>query len=153
MHGGGFFIYVFLVIAMISLLLDWYVFNGLKTLTSGWKSHRLRQLVNWGCILISVGVTVFFIAGVRSYKTAKGMTPFHEWMLSIFLTFFITKIFFVLVLFLSDIGRFFYGIINNIINPKSKTGESFFPARRKFISETAILVAAIPFAGLVLCYV
>jgi predicted MPP superfamily phosphohydrolase len=67
--------------------------------------------------------------------------------LSIFLTFFVTKIFFVLILFLGDIGRFLYGIVNNIIKPKGKGIEPFFPARRKFISEVAVLIAAVPFAG------
>jgi predicted MPP superfamily phosphohydrolase len=68
-------------------------------------------------------------------------------MLSLFLTFFFTKIFFVVILFLGDTGRFLYGIGDHIINPGSKTGEPFFPARRKFISEAAILVAAVPFTG------
>jgi hypothetical protein len=106
LHGGGFF-KVFLIIAALSLFLDWYVFNGLRTLTSDWHSERLRQLVKWGYLVISVGVTVLFIGGFGSFSTAKGMTPFHEWMLSLFLTFFVTKIFFVLVLFLGDTGRFF----------------------------------------------
>jgi predicted MPP superfamily phosphohydrolase len=146
MHRGG-FITFFLIIAGISLLLDWYVFNGLKTLTAGWALARARQAGTWGYLVISVGVTLVFMLGVSSFTTAKGMTPVHEWVLSIFLTFLITKIVFVLILFLGDIGRFFYGIVSNIIKPKGKVIEPFFPARRKFISEAALLVAAIPFAG------
>jgi predicted MPP superfamily phosphohydrolase len=136
-----------LVFAAVSLLLDWYVFNGLKTLTSGWKSTRLRQLVNWGYLVISVGVTVIFFAGLGSFSNASGMTPFHEWMLSLFVVFLITKIFFALVLFLGDIGRFFYGIIDSLSKPKSKTSVPFFPSRRKFISEAAVLIAAVPFTA------
>ncbi|MDB5009127.1 MAG: putative metallophosphoesterase [Mucilaginibacter sp.] len=146
MHGGG-FLKIFLIIAGISLLFDWYVFAGLKTFTHDWQSARMRQLVTFGYLVVSIGVTALFFLGFGSFSTAKGMTPFHEWVLSIFLTFFITKIFFVLVLFLGDIGRFFYGIINNIAKPKGEGTEPFFPARRKFISEAAILVAAVPFAG------
>jgi predicted MPP superfamily phosphohydrolase len=146
MHRGGFF-KIFLIIAAISLLLDWYVFNGIKTFTNDWQSVRLRQLVNFGYLVISVGVTLLLLLGFGSFSTAKGMTPFHEWVLSIFLTFLFTKIFFVLILFLGDIGRFFYGIVNNIAKPKGKVIGPFFPARRKFISEIAILVAAIPFSG------
>ncbi|MDF2434435.1 MAG: uncharacterized protein JWP44_4066 [Mucilaginibacter sp.] len=146
MHGGG-FLKIFLIIAGISLLFDWYVFAGLKTFTNDWQSMRMRQLVTFGYLFVSVGVTVLFFGGLSSFSTARGMTPFHEWVLSIFLTFFVTKIFFVLVLFLGDTGRFFYGIINNIAKPKEKVTEPFFPARRKFISEAAILVAAVPFAG------
>jgi predicted MPP superfamily phosphohydrolase len=146
MHRGG-FIRLFFIIAAISLLLDWYVFTGLKTFTADWSSARMRALVNWGYLVISVGVTLLFILGFGSFSTAKGMTPFHEWVLSLFLTFFFTKIFFVLILFLGDIGRFFYGIVNHIVKPKDKAIEPYFPARRKFISEVAILVAAIPFTS------
>jgi predicted MPP superfamily phosphohydrolase len=52
-------------------------------------------------------------------------------------------------LFLGDIGRFFYGIINHLVSSKEKTIEPYFPARRKFISEAAILVAAVPFTGFI----
>jgi len=107
----------------------------------------LQQLVQGTYLITSIGITLLFIAGIGSYSTAKGMTPFHEWMLSLFLTFFITKIFFVLVLFLGDIGRFFYGIINRITSPKTDNNEPFFPGRRKFISEVAVLIAAVPFTG------
>ena len=147
MHRGGFFT-VFLIIAAISLLLDWYVFNGLKSANAEWKSLRWRQAVNYGYLLIAVGVTLVFIFGFGSFSTAKGMTPLHEWVLSIFLTFLITKIFFVLILFLGDIGRLFYGIVRDFTKPKGTVIRPFFPARRKFITEAAILVAAIPFTGL-----
>ncbi|HEY4197660.1 MAG TPA: metallophosphoesterase [Mucilaginibacter sp.] len=133
--------------AAITLLLDWYVFYGLRTFVGDWQSQRLKQGVLWGYLLISVGVTGLFLFGFGSFSTAKGMTPFHEWMLSLFLTFLITKIFFALILFLGDIGRFFYGLGDHIFNSNHKAGEPFFPARRKFISEAAILVAAIPFTG------
>jgi len=146
MHRSGFF-KVFLVIAAISLLLDWYVFSGLKTFTSDWPSQRLRQVVVYGYLLISVGVTALFIFGFGAFSTARGMMPFHEWMLSLFLTFFITKIFFVIILFLGDLGRFFVGVYNTISKTRGQAGRSYFPERRKFISEIAILVAAFPFTG------
>jgi len=147
MHHGG-FVRIFLIIAAISLLLDWYVFNGLKTFVKNWKSLRLKRIVLWGYLLVSVGVTVLFIAGTGSFNNARGMTPYHEWMLSLLITFFITKIIFALILLIGDIGRLFYGAGNYAINRnKKKHGEPFIPARRKFISEVAILVAAVPFTG------
>jgi predicted MPP superfamily phosphohydrolase len=145
MHGGG-FLKVFLVIAAITLLMDWYVFNGLRTFVSDWQSQRLKQIVLFGYLLISIGVTVMLLFGFGSFSTAKGMTPFHEWVLSLFLTFFFTKIFFVIILFLGDLGRLFYGIGDRVISG-AKPDRPFFPARRKFISEVAILVAAVPFTG------
>ncbi|WP_461453561.1 metallophosphoesterase [Mucilaginibacter sp.] len=133
----------------ISLLLDWYVFSGLKTFTNDWQSSKARQVVTWGYLIISVGVTVLFLVGLNSFSHARGMLPYHEYMLSIFVTFLITKLFFAIVLSLGDLGRFFYGIGDSIANKGEKTPGPFFPSRRKFISELAILIAAFPFAGLI----
>jgi hypothetical protein len=148
MRRGG-FLNLILIFLAVTLLLDWYVFSGLKTLTTGWRSDRWRQLVRWGYLIFSLGITVTFVAGLGSFRTAKGMTPFHEWVLSLFLTLLLTKIFFCLVLFLGDIGRLFYGLIRALTTrrPGTATGKPFFPARRLFISEAAVLVAAVPFAG------
>src|SRR5580704_13401369 len=100
MHGG--FLKILLIILAVSLILDWYVFSGLKTLTAGWRSDRWRQLVKWGWLVFSVGITLIFIGGIGSFRTAKGMTPFHEWMLSLFLMLFVTKVFFGVILLLGD---------------------------------------------------
>lgn len=146
MHRGG-FLKVILILAAVSLLLDWYVFTGLRSFASGWSSARWRQVVIYGYLVISVGVTVMFLFGLSSFSTARGMTPFHEWMLSLFLAFLVTKIIFALVLFLGDVGRFLYGIGNNVSKPKGEQTQPYFPARRKFITELAILLAAFPFTG------
>ena len=148
MHNT-FFLRIFLIIPVLSLLLDWYVFAGLKTLTGNVQSVMLRQVITRGYLFISIGWTILFLVGIGSFTTAKGMTPFHEWVFSIFITFFITKIFFFLMLFLGDIGRFFYGIGNYFVKSKNAASAPFFPARRKFISEIALLVAAVPFSGFV----
>jgi hypothetical protein len=136
----------FLVVLVVVFLMDWYVFNGLKTLTKGWKSRSWQRFVKWGYLVVSIGVTVVFTLGIGSLSTAKGMTPFHEWMLSLFIVFFITRLFFVLVLFLGDLGRLFYGVGARLVKGPARN-EPFFPARRRFISEVATLVAAVPFTG------
>ena len=125
MHRGG-FLTLFLIIAGITLLLDWYVYSGLRTFTTGWSSPRKRHIVLWGYLIVSIGITALFLLGIRSFRTAKGMTPYHEWILSFFLIFFITKIFFALVLLIGDLGRLFYGVGNGIINHGKKVNEPFF---------------------------
>jgi len=148
MHRGGIFT-VFLIIATITLVFDWYVFSGLKTFTSDWQSAKARQIVLWGYLIISVGITILFVCGLGSFSHARGMTPYHEYTLSLFITFFVTKLVFVIVLSLGDLGRFIYGIGNSIANHNEKRTEAFFPSRRKFISELAILLAAFPFTGFI----
>ncbi|RWY51271.1 metallophosphoesterase [Mucilaginibacter gilvus] len=126
--------------------MDWYVIHGLRSLTADWQSRPWRLIVLWGYAVISIGVTVVFMAGFGSYSTAKGMTPFHEWMLSLLLTFFITKLFFIIIISLGDLGRFLYGVGDNIMNNKPED-QPFFPERRKFIVQAALLIAAVPFTG------
>lgn len=145
MHKGG-FIRFFFIIAAVSLLLDWYVFNGLRTLSKDWQ-HRRRKVLTWGYLAISVGITVLFLAGLTSFRSAQGMMPYHEWILSLFLTFFITKVVFSLILLIGDIGRLLYGVGDNLVHFNKQSKISFFPARRKFISEIAVLVAAVPFTS------
>jgi predicted MPP superfamily phosphohydrolase len=148
MHGSA-ILKVLLVIAFFSLIMDWYVYSGLNTFTAQWQNITLRRLVAWGWPLLSITITVVFIGGLSSLKSARGMTPFHEWMLSLFLTFFVTKLFFVIVLSLGDLGRFIYGISSNITKPGGQQSVPYFPDRRRFIAEAAILIAAIPFAGFI----
>jgi len=147
MHGN-FLLIIALILSGLSLLLDWYVFAGLKTFTKDWKSLRWRKLIPFGYLVATIGILVLLLVGISSFRTAKGMTPYHEWVLSIFIAFLISKIFFVVVLLIGDITRFFYGIIRYFVKPKSKAKEPFFPARRRFVSEAAILVAAVPLSSL-----
>lgn len=145
MHKGG-FLNVFLIIAALTLLMDWYVINGLRTLTADWQSRPWRLIVLWGYAVISIGVTVVFMAGFGSYSTSRGMTPYHEWMLSLLFTFFVTKLVFIIVISLCDLGRFLYGIGDNILHDKPED-QPFFPERRKFIVQLGLILAAIPFSG------
>lgn len=150
MHRGG-FTKIFLIILGIGLLLDWYVFNGLKTLTLRWKSSVLRRVVIWGYLVVSLGITALFLLGLGSFRSATGMRPYHEWVLSLFLAIFISKVFFAVVLLLGDTGRIIYGIGRWIAGPARRkggaTGEPLIPSRRRFVSEIAVLVAAVPFSG------
>lgn len=162
MHGGSLITKIFVTIMVLYFLMDWYVYNGLKTLTAGLRSASLRRAIIWGWLFVSIGTGVIFLIDLPGLRTARGMTPVHEWIFSFFLTLLLTKLFFCLVLLLGDIGRLLYGTVRGIAAPRPRPGaasvagvagagpgggEPFFPARRRFISEAAVLVAAIPFSG------
>jgi len=147
MHGGG-FLKIFIIIAAISLLMDWYVFSGLRTLVNDWSSIIWRRVVLYGYLIISIGVSAGFLLGIGSLRKAQGMTPYHEYMLSLFLTFFITKLFFIVILSLGDLGRLIAGAVNYFRKSHVVTN-SYIPSRRKFVSELAILISSVPFTGLI----
>jgi len=159
MHGS-IFAKVFLILIAVDLLLDWYTFMGIRTLTNTWKSAGLRQVVNWGWLGVVVGITVLLVGGFDSFRHPSGMMPYREWVLSLFLALFVTKLFFAIILLLGDIGRLLYGLVKRLLRPAdavadgsrsmaigTATGEPLIPARRKFISELGVLVAAVPFSS------
>src|SRR5579863_8462298 len=132
MHRGR-FLTIFLILIALSLLFDVYAYNGLRTIASGWKSVLFRRLLLYGYLGVTVGLMGVLVIGIGSFSTPQGMRPFHEWVLSLFLALLLTKLFFVLVLFLWDSGRFFYAVGDWLFGPKRVAGEPFMPARRKFM--------------------
>ena len=145
MHNGGFMRVVYLIGA-VSLLLDMYAYTGVKTWVRGWKSTRRRKFAQRIYLVAFVGVTLLFLIGI-TVTTHNYLTRFQEWVLTLFLTFLITKIIFIIVLLIGDIVRFFWGIFHRLLKGKAVKNEPFFPSRRRFIVEAGILLAALPFTG------
>jgi len=143
MHGSGLMKF-FVLIIVTSILLDLYVYNGLKTWTANWISTGYRNLVRRGYLFVAVGISLLLFIKIPSFSTANGMRPFNEWILSLFLVFLFTKLFFVLTLLVGDCIRLITGAVKTL----TKTGQQpAIPARRKFIVDLAILIAALPFTS------
>ena len=135
---------ILLILLALSFITDAYVFAGFKTLTKSWRSRRLQKVVKWGFLIYSLGITALLLVNIGSLRTAKGMIPWYEWVLSLFIANLVSKIFFCVILLLGDTGRGIAGIVNKL--NKHHTGPAI-PSRRRFISEAATLFAAIPFTG------
>jgi predicted MPP superfamily phosphohydrolase len=147
MHGS-IFLKIFLMVLALDLLLDWYTFLGVRTLTKTWRSSGLRQIVNWGWLLVVVGITVLLVTGFDSFRHPRGMMPYREWVLSLFIALFITKLFFAIVLLAGDLGRLIIGLGNRLLQRADAVdGAPLIPSRRKFISELGVLFAAVPFSS------
>ncbi|MBS7563051.1 metallophosphoesterase [Mucilaginibacter sp. Bleaf8] len=133
-----------LILMGISFLLDWYVYHGLKTLVTD-KSTLTKNIVLWGYLLISIIVTLLLFTVTSGSVSTRGMSPRDMWILSIFLGLLVTKVVFVQVLFIGDISRLIIGAVNLL---RDKPGvEGYIPGRRKFVSTTALALAAVPFGS------
>jgi predicted MPP superfamily phosphohydrolase len=132
---------IILILLAIDLATDFYVFAGIKTLVKKIRSKRLRQFGQWGFPAVSLIVTALLLINIGSLRTARGMIPYYEWVLSLFLALIITKLFFCIILLLGDLGRGAVGVVNKV-NPRH-TGPAI-PSRRRFISQTAAVFGAIP---------
>jgi len=142
-HGG--FIRILYLIILFSFLLDIYAYQGVKTWVKNWKSLRRQKIAKLSYLMFFTGTSLLFLAAITF--APPYLSRFQEWALSLFLTFLITKLFFIIVLLLGDIVRFFWGIIRGLIKPRAKKDEPFFPSRRRFIAEAGILLAAVPFTS------
>ncbi|MCC9136050.1 metallophosphoesterase [Pontibacter silvestris] len=136
---------------VISLFMDWYVFQGIKTLVAGWRSKRLRMLVQWAYWFFFIWFTICFAYTVYVRFSNDQTTPFIQWMINAFLMLFVTKLVFITVLFGEDIYRTVVAVFRFFRHQKGKepAHEPLLPERRKFVSQAGLLMASIPFASFV----
>lgn len=125
-------------ILVIGTILEIYTFQALKTVS---KSKFLR----FGILIVSVAVYANFLFMILTYDRKDGQTPQFQFSTGILLTFIIPKLIIVLLLFGEDIYR---GIVKLI--SKFSAGETkAIPGRRKFLSQLALGIAAIPFVSFI----
>ncbi|PRY12401.1 hypothetical protein CLV24_108145 [Pontibacter ummariensis] len=137
-----------LTLGVISLFMNWYVFQGIKRLTADWRSKQARLAVHLVYWLFFIGLIAGFAYSIYIRFTLDQATPFIQWFINAFLTFFVTQLVFILVLFAEDIYRAIVALIRFSGKSRKKPKqEPLVPERRKFVSQAALLLASIPFAS------
>ena len=125
----------FLIIALI----EFYAFQAVKTFT------KVRWVL-WTYIFLSLTAIVFIGYQFTKFDRSVGQTKMTMITLGLLLLVLIPKLILTLVLFLEDIYRVLSGTISKI---SGNTTDSFIPERRKFVSQIALGIAAIPFSSLI----
>lgn len=127
-----------ILLLVLVLILEFYTFNALKTIS---KSKFLR----YGFLVASLLVYINFLYTVLTYDRTNGQTPQFQMSMGLLLTFIIPKLFIVIVLFGEDVYRWIVKGISKLSNTESQSLEG----RRKFISQLALGLAAIPFVSFI----
>lgn len=136
---------LFIIILLLGIFfLDWYVFQGIKTIL---PSDYLLQgkTIYWiltATIALWLGFTFYTI--IQQGK----ISPVSQLSLNWFLVIIVTQLTIVLFLFGEDLVRGM-GSVYNFITKSSGEGESLLASRRKFVSQMAFVVAAIPMTGFI----
>lgn len=125
----------FVIIALIEL----YAFQAVKTFT------KVRWVL-WTYIFLSLTAIVFIGYQFTKFDRSVGQTKMTMITLGLLLLVLIPKLILTLVLFFEDIYRVLSGTITKI---SGNTTDSFIPERRKFVSQIALGIAAIPFSSLI----
>ena len=127
-----------LILLVIVAVVEVYTFQAFKTITKS-------KLVRFSFLAISIAVYIYFFITMATYDRSRGQTPEFQMALGVLLTVAIPKLFLVLVLFGEDIYRWIIKGISAISTSETQP----LAGRRKFISQLALGIAAIPFVSFI----
>ncbi|MEO8795506.1 MAG: metallophosphoesterase [Daejeonella sp.] len=126
-----------LILASISLLLDWYVYKGVIILS---QISEYKNIVAWIYWLISIFVLSGFIFLLSKVIASRKFTAVFNITFNSYLTLFVSKLVFAMVLFAQDIYRFFAGLVHFFYFNAFIT-----PDRIVWVNYLALFMALIPF--------
>lgn len=125
-----------LLFITIITFLEFYAFQAIKTVT---KNKIIKIL--W--LAISLGVYIYFFYVIFTSSRSQGQTKEFQLAAGMLLTSMIPKIFILVLLFGEDLVRWIQKLVSWISSGPTKP----IAGRRKFISQLALGIAAIPFAS------
>lgn len=128
-------IILFVIIAIVEL----YSFQVIKTVT---KSKWILIVY----AVISVAAIVFITYELMKFDRSVGQTKITLITLGLLLLVLLPKLVLTFVLLLEDVTRILIGTVTHFMGHNS---DSFLPERRKFVSQVAIGLAAVPFLSLI----
>jgi uncharacterized protein len=129
-----------IILCLILFIIELYAFQALKTITKvGW----IKTLY----LIISISVIVFIAYQFTKFDRSVGQTKMTMITLGLLLLVLIPKFLLSIILLFEDIYRLFAGTSNYFSNYSKDA--TFFSQRRKFVSQIALGLAAIPFASLI----
>ncbi len=131
----------FLFILVIAIA-DYYAFQSLRTIT---KSNWWYALY-WIFTIVVIGNFVYQFYG---FTRSDGFSPSNSLAVGFLIAMVVPKLLLIAVMFTEDVFRVPQGIYSYFMQ-SSENGDSVkhFPARRKFISQIALGLAAIPFTSI-----
>lgn len=127
-----------ILVFIIVVTVEFYTFQAFKTISK-------NKWVRFSYLAISAIVYIQFLITVFSYDRSNGQTPQFQTAMGILITFSIPKLVIILFLFGEDIYRWVIKLISIVSNGETES----MPSRRKFISQLALGIAAIPFVSFI----
>jgi predicted MPP superfamily phosphohydrolase len=144
MHGSP-TPWLLLIPVLIIFSLDYYVFQGIQTITQTLKWRALWNILYWVVAILPV---VLIVSGFGSINKPGGLSSFQQLVFNLFITLFVTKIFVLIFLLGEDVFRIFTGIFKKVSGTNLE-GAPLMPERREMVSKVALMFAAIPFASFI----
>lgn len=131
--------YRLLFFILFVLLIEVYAFQSFRTLSK-------IKWVQYSYVIISILILAYIIFSFTQFDRRVGQTQQTLFTFGLVLIIYIPKIILTLVMFGEDFYRIISGTISHFFGSTDKN--SFLPQRRKFVSQVALGIAAVPFLSL-----
>lgn len=128
-----------LIFLLIFGVIDLYAFQALKTVSKNNWIH----ITYWGLSVLVIGNFIFHYYG---FTRSDGFSHSHGYAFGFFLTLLIPKVLLLAIMLGEDIVRLPYAIYKHFTEGSGTDG--FLVSRRKFVSQIALGIAAIPFTSI-----
>lgn len=132
-------------------MIRWIIFLGVFVLIDIYAFQAVRTTfrnkgVNIAYVIISIIVLANFIYQIQTTDRSVGINTKINLAIGLFLTLYIPKIFIMVLMFGEDIIRLPQACYKYFTEGNAAEG-NYLPSRRQFVSQIALGLAAIPFAG------
>ncbi|QBZ96844.1 metallophosphoesterase [Flavobacterium sangjuense] len=129
----------FLILFVIIAIVELYAFQVIKTVTKS-------KWILIGYAVVSLAAIVFITYELLKFDRSVGQTKTTLITLGLLLLVLLPKIVLTFVMLLEDVFRFLMGTVTHFMGHNT---DSFLPQRRKFVSQVALGLAAVPFLSLI----
>jgi predicted MPP superfamily phosphohydrolase len=127
-----------LIPLIILLIVEFYSFQAIKTIT---KNKWVLGIY----LVVSLAAMLFIVYSFMNFDRGKGQNRATLFVIGLALLTYIPKILIFLVLFVEDVSRLVEACVMSFVD---NDREQFFSPRRRFVSQIALGIAAIPFSSL-----
>jgi predicted MPP superfamily phosphohydrolase len=131
-------VFPLIILTVVIVLVEIYTFQAFKTVSKS-------KIVRYSFLLLSVAVYINFFITILTYSRSDGQTPQFQMAMGLLLTISIPKLVVIMLLFGEDFYRWILKLTSAISNGETKS----LVGRRKFISQIALGLAAIPFTAFI----
>ena len=131
-------IFPLIIVTILIVLIEIYTFQAFKTISK-------NKLVRFLFLGISMVAYLYAIITIFTYDRSNGQTPQFQMAMGVLLTVSIPKLVVICILFGEDMYRGVLKLISTISSGETKS----LVGRRKFISQIALGLAAIPFVSFI----
>ena len=132
--------YRWIILFIVAGIVEYYAWQAFKV---GFDNKWVQRIY----LTLSLFALVFIVITLTSFDRKIGQTQMTLWALGLLLLIYVPKLLIMVFLLTEDILRLFVGSFQYF--SKSESSAHFLPERRKFFSQFALAVAAIPFASII----